>query len=228
MIGYILAAAWEESIDTDAAAVVLTSVRKILSHCKDFVTYRTPTSKRQQFLNELMALKKVNEENTSQKKSKLGFPEYDKYFVLSFKIDSDKKTIFLRDTLQAILKEEILEYNHYLFAIVGCRLRSRISEQTYPKLIPFLKENDMYAGLSNGFLDFSFLKTAFEQSIVIPSLRQYLSGEKIRFCSVNTLREQFGIDFEDPREFMKIRLSCTAYGFIGTVKDSADLFGPMI
>lgn len=73
LVGYILSATWEETVDNDAAAVVLSSIRKILSHCKDFLTYRTPTSKRQQFLNELMALKKVNEENTAQKKSGTGF-----------------------------------------------------------------------------------------------------------------------------------------------------------
>ena len=44
---------------------------------------------------------------------------------------------------------------------------------------------------------------------------------------INILREQFGIDFDNPREFMKLQISCTAYGFIGEVKNANQIFGPM-
>lgn len=300
LIGYILSSAWEGTSNNKIDSDTLLKISKILSNCKGFTTNHTPVSKRQQYVIELLQLHKVNSESARQKQKELHFPIYNKYFVISFKIKGEKKFVFMRDTLQSILKEEIYEYNHYYFAIVGCQTHKRINEQTYPKLLTFLQENDMYAGLSNGFLDFSFLKTAFEQSVVSPSLRQHISGEKIRFCRyedlilshllemasqkgipyrsfchpnvvnierydqehgteylktlsayvfnnlrlsetasklyihrntlyhrINTLREQFGIDFEDSREFMKLQISCTAYGFTGTIKNSNEYFGPM-
>lgn len=300
LLGYILSSAWEGTGNIKDISDVLHEISKILSNCKGFSSSRMPISKRQQYLTELLQLHNIDAVTAKQKQKELNFPEHDKYFVLSIKINTDKKLIFMRDTLQTILKEEVYEYNHYFFAIVGCEIHKRISEQTYPKLLLFLKENDMYAGLSNGFLDFSLLRTAFEQSITAPSLRQYISGKEIRFCRyedlilshllemafqkgipyrsfchpnvvnierydqehgteylktlsayvynnlrlsetasklyihrntlyhrINILREQFGIDFDNPREFMKLQISCTAYGFTGEVKNANQIFGPM-
>ena len=299
LTGYVL---WAKKGDIKHPREVrrrLNLLRQVLVNLQNIDKGTGTASARERFLISVINSDKINSKLVSEQKRELKFPEYDKYYVLSFK-KKKETTVFMRDKLQSVVGEEIYEYRQHYFAIVGCQLSERISENTWPKLKDFLSENKMFAGLSNGFLDFDSLKIAFEQSVVAVSLRKIVSNDKFLFCRyedlilshllfmadrnnipyesfchpnvvyirrydekhgteylktlltyvfnnlkpaetaaklyihrntlyhrLNALKEQFGIDFENPREVMKLSISCTAYGFTNVVQNADVQFGQM-
>lgn len=298
--GYVLVVAWEGKLGEGYERHYMEVMSTILSNYSQFGKFVVPISLKHQFLLELLQQRNNNVEKVEQRRKELGFPGYDKYYVLSIRIDEGKNTDLICRQIKACIKEEVYKYNHHYFAIVGCDILSRISEKNYPQLIQFLQSNDMYAGLSNGFLDYASLKTAFEQSIEIVAMRKRLLVTLFHFSRyedmllshmielghqrgiayeafchpnvvyierydqehgteylktllayifnntrltetanklfihrntlyhrINVLREQFGIDFDNPREFMKYQIACTTYGFTGGVEHADQFFGPM-
>ncbi len=299
LIGYLLAVSWE-ALDGEITREYFNTARNILSSRTSLDDSAAQFSEKQQFIFELLKYDAPDVQAVKERMHGLNLPSYDKYFVLSIRMDNGKDSFFLSTPLSSILKTEVYEYNHYYIAIIGCQIKEKITDLTYPKLLPFLTQHDLYAGLSNGFLDFASLKQGFEQSTTAISLRTRVSGTKVRFCRyedqilshlidmayqrgmhyeqfchpnvvyikrydeehgteylktlttyvfnttqlaitanklfihrntlyhrVNTLKEEFGIDFENPRELMKLRISCTAYGFMGKMEGVEDLFGPL-
>ncbi len=299
LIGYLLVIAWEE-LDKEIAGGYFNLARSILSGRTSLDDSAVQPSEKQQFIFDLLKHGAFDVQAARERMRELNIPASDKYFVLSIRMDNDRDSFFLSSPLQSLLKTEVYEYDHYYIAVIGCPIKQKITDQTYPKLLPFLQQHNLYAGLSNGFLDFASLKQAFEQSTTAISLRTRVSETRIRFCRyedqilshlidmahqrgmhyelfchpnvvyikrydekhgteylktlmtyvfnttqhaitanklfihrntlyhrVNTLKEEFGIDFENPRELMKLRISCTAYGFMGKMEHVEDLFGPL-
>lgn len=300
LIGHVLCAAERKRNDTKKAIRRLTMMSQVLANLRDLGRYGWVISAKEHFLTSLLQADNVDRKAAEKRKKELGFPEHDKYYILSFKKKKERPAAFVRDKLEAVLGEEIYEYRQYYFAVTGCKLKERIREEDWPKLKTFLEENHMFVGLSNGFLDFASLKVAFEQSILAVPLRKMVSGNEILFCRyedlllshllyiadqnhlpyesfchpnvvyikryddehgteylktlltyifnnlklaetagklfihrntlyhrLGVLREQFGIDFENPREIMKLSIACVAYGFTNVIEHSNLQFGPM-
>lgn len=287
--------------DDEEITGYLDMLGEVLANRKEFRDSRIRVSDKQKFLSELLEDRTVHKgKEVERRKKELGFPGYDKYYLLSISVANVNDTNHIRRTLEAILHEDVYEYQHYFIAVVGCGVRGEINSGTYPKLTEFLSKDNRYAGLSNGFLDFSLLHIAFEQSVAAISIRKKVSVKEIHFCKYNdvmlthlllmaqqngipyetfchpnliyiekydeeheteylktlltyvlndaklaetanklyihrntlyhriaTLKEEFGINFNEPRELMKLWISCTAYGAWGRVERADKLFGPL-
>lgn len=295
--GYVLAVSSEHTFD-ETAIHCAAAMNNALAESSIFNHDGMISTQKHKFVHSCLAYgTDGDEEGVLAKMREFGFRS-DKYYLLSLKASGGS---ILRAELQSMLGGEIYEYNDYYFTITGIEIKERLSEATYPAVFTdFLKSNNLFAGVSNGFLDFTSLGVAFQQSIAAVTLRRYISGDGFRlsryedlilshllqqahqnsgysyksFCHPNTryverydqehgteylktivayvfnnarlsetaqklhihkntlyhrltfLKEQFGFDFDTPREFMKLQIACTVYGFIGDVY-SMDLFGPI-
>lgn len=112
---------------------------------------------------------------------------HEKTHILAIDIQtaSNEQRKYLPWRISSILNCKLYPYQHYLIAILGCPHSTIISEYSYPELLKILTEENLFAGLSNGFLDYSLFKAYFDQCVAAIHHRvRFLSlhPEVVRFA----------------------------------------------
>lgn len=123
-----------------------------------------------------------------QRRVELQIPQHEKYYVLAVALEEDRHpSDELERTLNSILHSEIYFYcNHYV-AILGREIDFNLQADNFPELLAWLAENDLYAGLSQGFLSLSGVGYAFQQCRTIVPLRKKISSDAVRFARYEDL-----------------------------------------
>lgn len=127
------------------------------------------------FVMELLRGQLTDETAIHQRQRVLGWPHSEKYYVLSVDVGSESGLDMVRREMTAILHREIYTMGRHCLAVLGCKIADNLSYLDFPELLNFLSEHDLYAGLSNGFLDLVTIRQAFEQSVIVIPLRQRFS-----------------------------------------------------
>lgn len=110
-----------------------------------------------------------------QRMRHVGWNISDMYYLFSVDVQDRKPIPAIQETLTLYLGRKVHAYKHYLVALIGTDLSDVFNEVAYPDLFRYLKERDLYAGLSNGFLDLTKTRIAFEQSVISVPLRKRLN-----------------------------------------------------
>lgn len=138
------------------------------------------------FIMKILRGQMTDEVAIHQRLKDLHWQESDKYYVLSVPINTAAKTEEIAKDLCKVLHTKIYVLNRCCVSILDCPLEKNLSALDFPLLEKLLLKHGLYAGLSNGFLDLTTLRQAFNQSIASIPLRQRFS-ENVRLARYEDL-----------------------------------------
>lgn len=175
IIGYLIILLTDSNYIPELLQYYIKPVLHMLSHSPALINTNI-SSPEEAFINQLLDNQYIDEDIIAQKKQELNFKKSEKYYL--FSIYADKFSPFLlKSSLQDILGQDVYLYQNYCIAIMGFSALGSFSHTAYPKLLSFLKEHNLFAGLSNAFFDFSKLHIAFNQSVDTISLHRHFSSD---------------------------------------------------
>lgn len=161
---------FSDMIDIDYAIQISSLISKYVS--SDTLIYRS--SPTEQFILDILQ-KQLSPVTIKQQIQNLHFQESEQYYALIIDQGSTTSSIYIKNELKKLLNQDVYELSHYYIVILGCKASTILSEADFPDLLKFLKEHNLYAGLSNGFFELSTLPQAYSQSKIAISLRKRFS-----------------------------------------------------
>jgi Regulator of polyketide synthase expression len=137
----------------------------------------------------------------------LKWKESEKYYILAMdfgRVRPKADLTAMAGRLRTLVGVPLLIVGSHFVAVIGCGQADDIHDKDFPGLLPFLREHDLQAGLSNGFYDLLAMHRHFRQSLKCIELvvhyerthhfyryEDYLISHMLELCATQTDIQDF-------------------------------------
>lgn len=137
----------------------------------------------QNLLFQLLQSRPSHPEDIKKQLKKLGFPTYDKYYVLGVYRKLQNCPGSLRGNLEKIIGEQVYEFGDYYIAFLHSDWKTEIYAtygRNFPELTEYVNRMDLYASLSYGVFDITDISIAMKQTVrCIEIMRKFHWNQRI-------------------------------------------------
>lgn len=161
----------------------LTCISRICSAIQWNRSLQSPQMRLQTLLFQLLQSKPPHPEDVKRQLKALGWPQYDKYYVLAVYRKFQNRPEPLTQELEKIIGEKVYEFGDYYIAFLHSDWKTEIYAtygRNFPELTEYVNRTDMYASLSYGVFDITDISIAMHQAVrCIEMVRKFPWNQRV-------------------------------------------------
>lgn len=161
----------------------LTCISRIFSATQWKRSLQSPQMQLQTLLFQLLQSKPGHPEDVKKQLKALGWPTYDKYYVLAVYRKLQNRPESLARELEEIIGEKVYEFGDYYIAFLHSDWKTEIYAtygRNFPKLTEYVTCTNMYASLSYGVFDITDISIAMHQAVrCIEMVRKFPWNQRV-------------------------------------------------
>lgn len=177
LIGYLYIAELFCSFVSKSDEYYAEKICKLLSTRESMRSRDGIISEKQRFVEELIEGSITDKDLLEQKMKHFGLYVRPSYYVFSVQLEDSFQTKTVVEKLSSLLENPVYEYRGYGVALIGEDDLDIEREEIKSELIEFLKQMNLYAGISNNFSDLQLMPNAYRESIYAVSFRKRLTDK---------------------------------------------------